>query len=152
MFGFNIAGNLPYIIAFVLAIGIAVVFLKPHLESYFGRKSSEYEENVDLSNDVNGRTAILYFFYATWCPHSRSALPEWDKIVDKYTNKNINGYLLQLIPVDSTNETAENAELMNNFNVDGFPTLKLVKDDAIIEFNAKANFDNIDKFLTSVLM
>ena len=41
--------------------------------------------------------------------------------------------------------------MINKYSIDGYPTIKMVKDDQVIEFNAKAKFENIEKFLSSVL-
>ena len=41
--------------------------------------------------------------------------------------------------------------MINKYNIEGYPTIKMIKDDQVIEFDAKAKFDNIEKFLVTVL-
>ena len=40
---------------------------------------------------------------------------------------------------------------MNKFNIESFPTIKLIKDGEIIEYDAKPNKETINEFLNNVL-
>lgn len=139
----------------VIILIVCGVFLYKYIQSQKGSKNM-YKENADLdsssgNSNYTNKTATVYFFYTTWCPHSLSAIPEWEAIVDKYTHNQVNGYTIKLIDVDCTKETVEIENMVNKYDIEGYPTIKMVKDDQIIEFDAKAKFDNIDKFLTTVL-
>ena len=149
--------KVPIILFSLLILIVSGVFLYKYINSHKSSKI-DYKENTDIygssssSDDkVGPKSATLYFFYTTWCPYSLAAIPEWEKIVDKYTHNDINGYSVNLIDVDCTKETVEIENIINKYNIEGYPTLKLIKDDQIIEFDAKAKFDNIEKFLTTVL-
>jgi thiol-disulfide isomerase/thioredoxin len=136
------------IFAFVFVILIvAGVFLYKYINSH-KTSSSQYEENneiVSSSSESQGgsKSATLYFFYTTWCPYSLAAIPEWEKIVDKYSENSVNGFNINFIDVDCTKETVEIENMINKYNVEGYPTIKMIKDDQVIEFYAKAKFENI---------
>jgi hypothetical protein len=42
-------------------------------------------------------------------------------------------------------------KLMNQYNVEGYPTIKLLKDGQIIEYDAKPSKDTLTQFLNTVL-
>jgi hypothetical protein len=40
---------------------------------------------------------------------------------------------------------------MNKYNIEGFPTIKLLKDGQIVEFDAKPTRETLNEFLNTVL-
>jgi hypothetical protein len=42
-------------------------------------------------------------------------------------------------------------KLMNKFKVEGYPTIKLLKDGQVIEYDAKPSKDTLIQFLNTVL-
>ena len=141
-----------FLFVFIISITVGGIFLYKYINSH-KPTNGEYKENTELSVSDNpgSKSATVYFFYTTWCPHSLSAIPEWEKIVEKYTHNDVNGYSIKFIDIDCTKESVEIENMINKYSIDGYPTIKMVKDDQVIEFNAKAKFDNIEKFLSSVL-
>jgi thiol-disulfide isomerase/thioredoxin len=91
------------------------------------------------------------FFYADWCPHCKAAKPIWNDLKSEYENKTINGYNVVFTEVDCSEETAEVEKLMNQYNVEGYPTIKLIKDGQVIEYDAKPSKETLTKFLNTVL-
>jgi hypothetical protein len=41
--------------------------------------------------------------------------------------------------------------MMNKYNVEGYPTIKLIKDGQVIEYDAKPSKETLTKFLNTVL-
>lgn len=144
--------KLLYVGLTLIVIIIAGYYLKKYIEGTM-MKRTKYEENVDdiPDNNSNYKTATVYFFFTTWCPYSLSAIPEWEKIVAKFSENSVNGYNVKFVDLDCTEDSVETEDYMNKFNITGYPTIKMVKDDQIIEFDAKTNEANIEKFLYSVL-
>jgi len=97
------------------------------------------------------KSAELLFFYADWCPHCKTAKPAWAEIVSKYENKTINGYKVVFTEINCTTETDEIGQIMNKYKIEGFPTLKLLKDGQVIEYDAKPTKETLDEFLNTVL-
>jgi hypothetical protein len=53
--------------------------------------------------------------------------------------------------VDCTDETPEVEAKMNELNVEGFPTIKMIKDGQVIEFDAKPTKENLEQFINTVV-
>jgi thioredoxin-like negative regulator of GroEL len=53
--------------------------------------------------------------------------------------------------VDCTEETPEVEMMVQKFKIEGYPTVKLVKDGQVIEYDAKPTKDTMHEFLTTVL-
>jgi thiol-disulfide isomerase/thioredoxin len=100
---------------------------------------------------ASGNPAELLFFYTNWCPHCKTAKPIWNELKSEYQNKTINGYTVVFTEVDCSEETAEVEKLMNQYNVEGYPTIKLLKDGQIIEYDAKPSKETLTQFLNTVL-
>jgi thiol-disulfide isomerase/thioredoxin len=69
----------------------------------------------------------------------------------EYENKEINGYKVIFTEVNCTNESPEIEKMMNTYKIDGFPTIKLLKDGQVIEYDAKPTKETMEQFLNTVL-
>ena len=134
------------IIVFIL---IAVGFYTYYTSSSKPRYSANNEDGGSSGNPASGQTAELMFFFADWCPHCKTAKPIWQDL--KATHKTVNGYTIIFTEVDCSEETPEVEKLMNQYNIEGYPTIKLIKDGQVIEYDAKPTKENLHKFLNTVL-
>ena len=133
----------------VLFIGIAVYYYYHYVSPSL---KPEYNPNNEhLASSDNGKSAELLLFYVDWCPHCKTAKPAWDEIKTQYENKTINGYKVIFTEINCTEETAEVEEMMNKYSIEGFPTIKLLKDGQIVEYDAKPTKSTLDQFLNTVL-
>jgi thiol-disulfide isomerase/thioredoxin len=137
-----------YIIAFVILIIFSVVAVY----AYNNIKAQQKNRFSDVAN-VNRRNseAIVYFFHVDWCPHCKKALPEWKNFVSKYDGKEINGYKLKCVDMDCTKETSNITELINRYNIDSYPTIKLIRDSNTIDFESKITTTSLEKFVNTML-
>ena len=71
-------------------------------------------------------------FYVDWCPHCKTAKPEWNKMKDKYEGKTINGYKVNFTEYNCTKESPEIDNLLDQYKIEGYPTIKLVKDGQVL--------------------
>ena len=103
--------------------------------------------------EANGssKQAELLMFYADWCPHCKTAKPIWNEVAEEYQNKTINGYKVIFTDINCTNETDEVEKMMNQYKVEGFPTIKMIKDGQVIEYDAKPTKETLVEFLNTVL-
>ena len=124
------------------------------LIGYFAYKnlkgSTSYKANRENMNNSN-KQAELMLFYVDWCPHCKTAKPEWEKLKMEFEDKQINGYNVVFTEYNCTNETAEIEQLMNQYKIEGYPTIKLLKDNQIIEYDAKPSKATMEQFLNTVL-
>lgn len=114
--------------------------------------NAKYKPNNERATGGEANnTAELLFFYANWCPHCKAAKPIWNDLKAEYENKSINGYKIIFTEVDCSEETAETDKMMNQYNIEGYPTIKLLKDGQVIEYDAKPAKDTLVQFLNTVL-
>ena len=141
----------PYIIGGILMsilfIVIAVFYFYKDVSS---QENSTYRPNGEFVPDEN-KNAELLFFYADWCPHCKSAKPIWEELKAEYKNKIVNGYTIIFSEINCSEENAEVEKMMNKYNIEGYPTIKLLKDGQIIEYDAKPDKDSLKQFLNTVL-
>lgn len=139
-----------YILIALLFIGLALYYYYYHFLPSLKLKYKTNHEPTQ-SNQSNGKTVELLFFYADWCPHCKSAKPVWNELKANYENKIINGYTILFTEIDCSNENAESEKMMNKYNVEGFPTIKLIKDGKVIDYDAKPTKETLEKFLNTVI-
>jgi len=108
-------------------------------------------ENIPLGQQGGAKQAELLLFSVDWCPHCKTAKPEWESLKQEYQGKTINGYVVIFTDVNCTNETPEVEKLMNTYKVEGYPTIKLLKDGQVIEYDAKPTKATLSQFLNTVL-
>ena len=146
----TVSNNKITIIAIFAFIGLAVylyfTYMAPKLKPAFN--ANEEKRNGD---DNGNKTAEMLLFYVDWCPHCKTAKPAWNDLKSEYENRTINGYKVIFTEVNCTTESAEVEQMMNKYKIDGFPTIKLLKDGQIIEYDAKPTKETMEQFLNTVL-
>jgi thiol-disulfide isomerase/thioredoxin len=140
----------------LILIGGVILFIVVAIFYYFyyvvPSSTTKYEPNSEPPRgSISSNKAELLFFYADWCPHCKAAKPIWNDLKYEYENKTINGYKIVFTEVDCSEETAEVEKLMNQYSVEGYPTIKLIKDGQVIEYDAKPSKETLTKFLNTVL-
>jgi len=149
--GGNLNTNTFIIIGVIILFGLIAVFYYIYYIS--PSMTTQYKPNSEQvpSGSKSGNRAELLFFYADWCPHCKAAKPIWNDLKTEYENKTINGYEVIFTEIDCSEETAEVEKLMNKYNIEGYPTIKLLKDGQVIEYDAKPSKESLTKFLNTVL-
>ena len=120
-----------------VVIGLVVTFILITIYVY-----SKYK---DKSPPVNGSvpTVDIYYFYTSWCPYCIKARPEWDKFKTYWENKKKNNYVLIFSEIDCD----KNESLASKYEIETYPSIKLVKDGKIYDYDAKPSLENLNKFL-----
>tara|TARA_Y100000590_G_C15528364_1_gene942196 strand:+ start:43 stop:534 length:492 start_codon:yes stop_codon:yes gene_type:complete len=150
--------SMALILVFVVLIIIACVivyyqYVEPKLNP-----STKFVPNKEfVVSDPYKSEAYIYLFYVDWCPHSKTALPEWLKIKKKYNNIRVNNMMVRFIEYDC--EKDEGIKKADEFNVKGFPTIILEKvnlkgkenEREKIEFDAKPDYDTLEEFINTVI-
>jgi thiol-disulfide isomerase/thioredoxin len=131
----------------ILSIFYYFYYVAPKMKPKYSHNSEESYGEAGTS----GKSAELLFFYADWCPHCKAAKPIWNELKSEYQNKTINGYQVVFTEIDCSTETAEVDQMMNKYNVEGYPTIKLLKDGQVIEYDAKPSKATLTQFLNTVL-
>lgn len=140
---------------FILYVFLIAVF---SVATYFAYKSiiqprlSFYENfGADVANDNNRQDqATIMGFFADWCPHCTKAKPEWATFTAPMskTPQPYGKYLLQATQVDCTNG---NDPRIQQYGVDGYPTVLIIKDGKPVKYEGSVNTENLTKFVTATL-
>ena len=133
------------VIFIVLAIYIYKEYVAPRMNpSYVANKEFISKTEQDGSDsDV----ADLYLFYTTWCPHCKTTKPIWQKLKDQVGESGVKGVKINFIEVDCDKDK----DTANKFKVEGYPTIKMVHNNQIIEYDAKPNLETLIQFLETSL-
>ena len=95
----------------------------------------------------NANIVDIMYFYTEWCPHCKNARPEWENFKQIYHGKSIKN-----MKIKCTEGNCDDDEAMaDKYNVEAYPTIKLVKNNTVYEYDAKPNVDTLGQFLDSVL-
>ena len=137
------------IVAIVLFVILAIYYYYKYVSQKL--KTSYHTNNEGYTNSGPTKQAELMLFYADWCPHCKTAKPIWNDLKSQYENKTINGYKVIFTEINCSEETAEVDKMMNQYNVEGYPTIKLLKDGQVIEYDAKPSKETLTQFLNTVL-
>ena len=136
----------------IMVFVVFIIFLTVGIYAYNSIQSQQKNKFSDVANaNRRNRDAIVYFFHVDWCPHCKKALPEWKNFLSKYDNKEINGYRVKCVEKDCTKETSDITELINRYNIDSYPTIKLIKDSSTIDFESKITASSLEKFVNTML-
>ena len=148
---FSRAGSYKY---FFLVLVLTAIFLVAAIYTYrryvSPKVNPSYVANSEFlpeSAEKTSDSAELYFFYTTWCPHCKKSMPVWQSLKSDLDGKEIKGVTLSFIEVDCDKDAA----LAEKYNVQGYPTIKLVKGNQVIEYDAKPDKDTLMEFLNTSL-
>ena len=138
---------------YVLLVPFCVVLLAIVYYFYLkqNEKKEQYRENNERIGNENLKNVELLFFHVDWCPYCKTAKPEWNNIKELYENNTINGRSINFIEIDCTNESNDTKEMMDKYTIEGYPTVKLIKDGNVFDFDAKPTKENIENFLQSFI-
>jgi thiol-disulfide isomerase/thioredoxin len=97
------------------------------------------------------KTPELMFFFADWCPHCKTAKPEWIATKEYLDEHQINNHKVFCIDYNCSEKTPEIETVTNKYKIEGFPTIKLQYDNTIHDFNQTPTKDNILEFLNTII-
>jgi len=134
-----------------LVIGL-VYYYKIFYPAYMDKSYVNNREFIAKKNENHGKPdppqAILYFFYTEWCPMCLNLHNEWDAFKEHFINS-YNDAVFTFIKVDCD----KNVDLATEYNITGYPTIKLVYNDTIYEYIDTIKFDQVrlNQFILTIL-
>lgn len=126
---------------------VAIYLYNKYVTPMVDNKYVANNEFQQKSDDSDVQNVELYIFTVNWCPHSKKAIPIWEQLKAEYSNKTFNNYNIDFIQVDGE----ENPSLADKYKVEGYPTIKMVKGNQVIEYDAKPSLEHLKEFLNSTL-
>lgn len=133
------------IIGMFVTVGLFFLYKK------YGHRIKILEKFTQNQEGLEQKNAEIIMFYADWCPHCKTAIPEFDKLSEQHPL--INGYNVKYTKINCADESlpAEKAALVADNKIEGYPTIKLFKGGEVFDFDAKPTSDTLLQFLKSVL-
>ena len=153
-FNHSVNSNKYTIIAILFLLLLTFIIYYVYTKYYSTKLLELYKPNnekMPLWTKDNTNEVEIMFFFANWCPHCKTAKPEWEKAKAEYNNNTIDGYKILFVDVDCTNPDAKTTTMMDKYNVEGFPTIVLLKNNEVITYDAKVTYDHLSQFLKSAL-
>ena len=74
-------------------------------------------------------------------------MPVWSDLKSEYQNKKVNDYRINFIEIDCD----QDPKTADEFKIEEYPTIKLIKNNQVIEYDAKPSRDTLKEFLNSML-
>ncbi len=139
--------NLIMLLVVLVGLSAAYFSWKKYGLSKLNKLNGKVKHSPNKEIIKSDETATIYYFYTEWCPYCKKARPEWDKFKDVYSKETINGYKLEFKEIDCDKDE----ETASKFKIEGYPTIKLIKDGKIIEYDAKPKFETLETFVKSSL-
>jgi len=112
---------------------------------YLPIKDRTYVENKEYLKGGYQEGIKLIYFYTDWCPHCKKARPIWEE----FKNSSIfNGgkYKGTAITFSEIN-CDKNPKLADKYNITGYPTIKLLKGNKVIEYDAQPDISTLKQFI-----
>jgi thiol-disulfide isomerase/thioredoxin len=124
----------------------------------------------NVANALNQQPIVkVYYFFVDWCPYCKKTIHDWNSFKSTVSGTIVDGYLVECISVNCTEDNGDNTsseftelhgikmtpaevtQLINQFQINAYPTVKMVKDDETIDYDAQINYDNLNKFINTVV-
>ena len=140
------------IVLFIVFIFASIYGYKHFYLPWLSSKKYSDVANTDPTATGNGGDVTIYFFSADWCPHCKTALPEWQNFSHNYNGKEINGYVISCVNINCTDDTdVKVTEYIQKYNIEGYPTIKMTKENKIIDFDAKVTSSALESFVKNMV-
>ena len=150
----RLASNKYFYLVLVVAaifIGVALYIYRTNIAPNIDPEYVANKEFLDKDSEPAG-TAEFLLFYANWCPLSKKAMPVWNEFKEEYNEKVINNHRLIFKELDcSDSDDSTMQAKLDSYKVDGFPTIKMLKGNEVIDFDANPTMDSLEQFVTSVI-
>jgi len=115
---------------------------------------------TDVANTTGKQeTIVIYFFFADWCPHCKTAKPDWQQFVKQVSGTVVNNKTIQTMEIDCTEmdpsktsdpQVVKTIQLVKQYEVKGFPTVLAVKDNKKVDYDAKVSLTTLNKFVEAL--
>lgn len=138
-------------VAIGVTLSIVLVVILGLIWYNFKNKITEGFVTPSLTTDKSSKEVEILFFYTDWCPHCKTAKPEWESVKTDMDGTVVNGSTLRFKDINCSQESADIDTMMKTYNVEGYPTIKIVKDSDILDYDAKPSRDTITEFINTVI-
>lgn len=128
----------------LLVVGILMIIALGIFGYIHYTKKPTYVDNKEFTESSSSKTKStidVYFFHVDWCPHCKKALPVWKQLQNEMPS--INGRRIIYHDVNCETDT----HLADKFEVSGYPTIKMVSNKKVVEYDAKPELNTLKQFI-----
>lgn len=108
------------------------------------KKLYSFEEDEKEEEDNSKNNIVIMNFNTDWCGYSKKFQPIWDEFTSKMKGKNIS---VKDVKCDNN----QNEKICEKYKIEGFPTVKLVKNNKQYEFRGRRTVDDLNDFVQTHL-
>ena len=107
------------------------------------------EQDPPVDSKLDGNQANFMFFYASWCPHCKTAQQPWHSMKQFVKNS---GYMYggKKVTFEEINAETDKGKAAL-YDIKGYPTFKVQTSDKLYEMVGKPNVTNFREFLKKAL-
>jgi len=141
----------------LLLLVIALAFGTYRVLKNNGGSLEQRQKRKDVPNapgNAVGSDVEILFFTVNWCPHCKKAQAPWTDFSNAYHGKTVKGRRVRCRKMDLTEGNpnyTEAKDYADKYKIEGYPTIKMIKDDQVIEFDAKVSTNALEQFVEDVL-
>jgi len=147
----NINTTQVFTIAAIISIFLGLSF---YIYNYYvlPKMKPTFVPNMEFV-DTENKMADIYLFWTDWCPYSKKTLPIWYEIKNKYNNEKVNHYKLHFTEIDCEKQKDQLKIFEDTYNkeIKEYPSIFIVKDNKVIEYDTNVDKDTLDNFINTVL-
>lgn len=132
-----------FLIGFLIFIFVSICY---YIYNKYVKKDStlfipndEYKDNIKKS-----KSCEILLFSAEWCPHCKKIQPEWENYTETYYNKDYDVQFKKIMGDDDPN-------LVEKYNIDSYPSIILIKDGLIYEYDSNFSKESMDLFIKTIM-
>ena len=139
--GKNQCGVMMAVVVILILVGVYFIVQKNRAKEGFENSINNMNEKPNPKEDE----VMLVLFFVDWCPHCKSVKPEWEKLM-KLNNTKVNGKNIKIQAANAEGSQVEKEAARDN-NVEGYPTIKLISQSEVVDYNGPRNADDMGKFV-----
>ena len=133
----------------------------------YGKPTLEQSVFKDTANAVRRtQSAVIKIYWVDWCPYCKSACTDntesatgpWPDFKKAFDGQMVGTHKLNCELVNCTASADDNSPVSHNaqseisqYDIKSFPTIKLIADGKVIDFDAKISKESLEQFVNSVL-
>tara|TARA_R110002072_G_scaffold244302_3_gene403655 strand:+ start:7183 stop:7695 length:513 start_codon:yes stop_codon:yes gene_type:complete len=137
---------MPIILIILFSIIGYILFYK-NVKDFIKNKFVLNKEflNEDANDDSKKNVTIIYFF-TEWCPYCKKSRPEWNSFKELIEMQSFNDKILfKEIDCD------KNPEMADRYKIEGYPTIKLIYNGEVYDYDAKPDSKILLEFVESII-
>ena len=131
----------------LISIILLIVFI---LFSYQEGEKNNFTNNklIKIKNNITYKEneILLLFFYVDWCKYSQEGIPQWLNVQNEFEGKKIDNYNIKVRSINCEGNELEQF-ITRELNIHQYPTILVIKNKTIIEYNYEIKPETIKKFI-----